>query len=153
MNALENRIPPPLVTLAIAAAMWLAAPLAPTLQLAISSRLPIAVIFLVFGVACLLQGGWALTAAKTTFNPIQIEKASALVTKGIYNYSRNPMYVGFASLLVGWAVYLASPWLLFGPAIFVAFINRFQITPEERVMSAKFGSDFTTYKSRVRRWL
>ena len=153
MRILENRIPPPLVAIFTAAIMWLAVPMVPTFQIASPLRLAISIAFLVFGAACLLLGGRALIVAKTTFNPIQIEKASSLVTSGIFNYSRNPMYLGLAALLVGWTAYLASPWLLAGPVLFIAFINRFQITPEERAMSAKFGNDFATYKTRVRRWL
>jgi protein-S-isoprenylcysteine O-methyltransferase Ste14 len=75
------------------------------------------------------------------------------VTGGIFRYTRNPMYVGFTSLLVGWACYLSVPWLLFEPIAFAIFITRFQIIPEERVMSVKFGQDYTDYRQRVRRWL
>jgi protein-S-isoprenylcysteine O-methyltransferase Ste14 len=63
------------------------------------------------------------------------------------------MYVGFAGLLVGWALYLAVPYALFGPVGFTLFINLFQIIPEERVMSSKFGRDYDEYRKRVRRWL
>ncbi len=63
------------------------------------------------------------------------------------------MYVGFAALLTAWAVWLQAPWALIGPLVFVAFTRRFQITPEERVMSAKFGSSYDQYRERVRRWL
>lgn len=63
------------------------------------------------------------------------------------------MYVGLTSLLVSWAVYLAAPWSLLGPAFFVLFISRFQIIPEERAMVAKFGAAYGDYKCGVRRWL
>ena len=63
------------------------------------------------------------------------------------------MYVGFALVLAGWAIYLSAPLTFFGPVLFVLFITYFQIIPEERVLSKKFGQQFDVYQQRVRRWL
>ena len=63
------------------------------------------------------------------------------------------MYVGLLVLLFAWAVFLSSAWALLGPVVFVLYMNRFQIAPEERVLSGMFGTDYSAYKSRVRRWL
>ena len=90
---------------------------------------------------------------KTTINPVDLESASALVTSGVFRFSRNPMYVGFTAMLVGWAVCLAAPWALVGPVAFVLFTNRFQIIPEERVMRDKFGQAYDDYQAQVRRWI
>ena len=90
---------------------------------------------------------------KTTINPVDLESASALVTSGVFRFSRNPMYVGFTAMLVGWAVCLAAPWALVGPVAFVLFTNRFQIIPEERVMREKFGQAYDDYQAQVRRWI
>jgi protein-S-isoprenylcysteine O-methyltransferase Ste14 len=67
--------------------------------------------------------------------------------------SRNPMYLGVLTVLIAWAVLLSSAWALLGPLAFVLYINRFQIAPEEQVLSDKFGADYSAYQSRVRRWL
>ena len=75
------------------------------------------------------------------------------MTAGIYRVSRNPMYLGFAILLLAWAVFLASPWMLLGVPAFMMFISRFQIQPEERALESLFGEEFRDYKARVRRWL
>jgi protein-S-isoprenylcysteine O-methyltransferase Ste14 len=91
--------------------------------------------------------------AKTTINPVQIDQASRVVTGGMYRVTRNPMYVGLLALLTMWAVHLAVPVVLLGPLFFALFIHRFQILPEERVMSAKFGKGYDDYRKRVRRWL
>ena len=56
-------------------------------------------------------------------------------------------------LLAAYATYLWSPWTLAGPAVFVGYIGRFQIVPEERALQAKFGAQYAEYKRRVRRWL
>ena len=65
----------------------------------------------------------------------------------------NPMYLGLALILLGLAVYLASPWALLGPLVFAAYITRFQIVPEERALQTRFGAAYTAYRARVRRWL
>ena len=90
---------------------------------------------------------------KTTVNPFTPAKSSSLVATGIYRYSRNPMYLGLFLALLGWGAYLgnwASALLL--PA-FVAYMNRFQIHPEERVLTESFGPQFLAYARSVRRWL
>jgi len=81
------------------------------------------------------------------------EKASSLVTTGIYRFTRNPMYLGLLFVLFAWAVFLASVWALLGPVAFVFYIDRFQIAPEEAILAGMFGAAYTEYKARVRRWL
>jgi protein-S-isoprenylcysteine O-methyltransferase Ste14 len=98
-------------------------------------------------------GGIAFRRARTTTNPLKPEAASSLVIAGVYRYTRNPMYVGVACVLVGWAVYRGSLPAFVVPVLFVLFITRFQIIPEERVLSAKFGPKFAEYQAKVRRWL
>ena len=76
-----------------------------------------------------------------------------LVTTGIYRKTRNPMYVALAMALLAWAVWLAHPLALAGVVAFVAWMNRYQIAPEERALHALFGTEFERYRSEVRRWL
>ena len=63
------------------------------------------------------------------------------------------MYLGLAIVLLGWAAYLAAPLALLGLPIFVLFMTRFQIIPEESALAELFGQQFTAYRNRVRRWL
>ena len=63
------------------------------------------------------------------------------------------MYVGLTLVLIGWAAFLCSAWALPGPVVFVLYITRFQIVPEERVLAGKFGAAYAQYTARVRRWL
>lgn len=56
-------------------------------------------------------------------------------------------------ILCAWCVWLTSPILILGPLFFVLFINRFQITPEERLLATKFGHEYDSYRRSVRRWL
>lgn len=153
MRLLELRIPPPIVGLVIGAAMWAAAQVAPRLQLPQLVRMGTAIAMLLAGTLVALGGVWSFRRARTTVNPLKPEKSASLVTSGVYTVTRNPMYLGMAMVLIAWAVFLSSPWMLLGPALFAAYITRFQIIPEERVLDRLFGEPFAEYKTRVRRWL
>jgi len=61
--------------------------------------------------------------------------------------------LGLSLALLGWSVVLGNSLSLGGVAVLVTYLNRFQIIPEERALTAKFGSDFAAYQRRVRRWL
>jgi protein-S-isoprenylcysteine O-methyltransferase Ste14 len=155
MQALETRIPPPVVALVLAFLMWngsvwLGGSAPPTLP---TSRIFGVALLVALGVCCDLSGLWAFYRAHTTVNPMKPGAVSSLVVTGIYRWTRNPMYVGLLLFLIAGAVYLWSPWVLLGPAAFVVYINRFQIGPEERVMRERFGGVYEAYCQRVRRWV
>jgi protein-S-isoprenylcysteine O-methyltransferase Ste14 len=153
MHFLELRIPPPIVGLIIAGGMWIVAHLSAVIQLPRVARLSLAVMLGAIGVAVALSGVLSFRRAQTTVNPLKPETSAALVSTGIYSFTRNPMYLGMVLGLFGWAVYLSSIWSLLGPVLFVLYITRFQIVPEERVLDRLFGAPFAAYKKRVRRWL
>lgn len=149
----ENRIPPPLIMLATGLVMWGASRYLPMADLPSIVRFGLGGALIGLGLYLDGRGILAFRKAKTTINPIALDKASALVTTGVYRITRNPMYVGMASLLTAEAFLLSSAWLLIGPLLFVLYINLFQIGPEERMMQAKFGESFSAYKARVKRWI
>lgn len=153
MTFLDNRIPPPLVALVVAAGMWGVAKVAPPLGLEFAIRVPIAVMIAIGGAAFDFSGLLAFLRGKTTVNPLRPERASALVTGGVYRFTRNPMYVGMLLFLLAWGVYLDCLLAFIGPVLFVLYMNRFQIGPEERVLRGKFGAPFAAYMEKVRRWL
>lgn len=154
MSALENRIPPPLVAFTFGLLMWLAARNMPgALDLAIEWRAGMALAVLLAGICICLAGVLFFRHARTTFNPLKPDTGSALVNSGIYRYTRNPMYLGFAIALVAWSIFLAWPASLLGVLGFVVYMNRFQIEPEERALTRLFGGHFTQYCSQVRHWL
>lgn len=153
MHRLENRIPPPLVASLFGMLMWLAAlqlPSGPALT--IEWRIGVGLAVLLVGATVCLAGVLSFHRARTTVNPLKPETASALVSSGIYRYTRNPMYLGFATVLVAGSIFLAWPALL-GVLGFVLYMNRFQIAPEERALTKLFGDDFAQYCNRVRRWI
>lgn len=153
LQALENKVPPPLVALVFGGLMGGASLGLPGLDLAWGTRLLLALPLIGAGLLFVLAGGISFRRARTTVNPLKPEAASALVTSGIYRYTRNPMYVGFALWLLAWGLYLASPLVLLGVQGFVLYMNRLQIAPEERALGRLFGADFAAYRQRVRRWL
>ena len=153
MRFLELRIPPPIVGLIIAGGMWTVAHLPPIVQFPRLGRLSVALVLGVIGVAVAVGGVISFRRAATTVSPLKPETSAALVSTGIYSFTRNPMYLGMALALVAWTVYLSSVWSLLGPVLFALYITRFQIVPEERVLDRLFGASFAAYKKRVRRWL
>lgn len=113
----------------------------------------LAISFGALGLIVALQGVSEFRKTNTTLDPRFPERTSSLVTTGVYQISRNPMYLGFLLILIGWAFYLSHGFtFVFLPA-FVCYINRFQIRPEENYMQSKFGDDYKRYTMSVRRWL
>ena len=153
MDAIELKVPPLGLALIIAAAMWLASKIIPSLALAMP-WLPVCTVVLVgAGIVFVLAGVVAFRKAKTTVNPTNPETTSTVVASGVYAVSRNPMYVGFLLILAGWAVFLGHAFSFVLLPVFILYMNRFQIIPEERALSARFGSEYTAYMQSVRRWL
>lgn len=95
----------------------------------------------------------AFFRASTTVNPLKVKSATVLVDSGLYAFSRNPMYLALALLLLSICFYLANPFSLFGVLFFVVYITYFQIIPEERALLEIFGEKYRCYHKRVRRWL
>lgn len=147
------RIPPVALFVVVALLMWAVASWLPSWRIALPGRTVAAVLLLLVAGAIGIAGVRAFDRARTTVDPLRPERASALVTAGIYRRTRNPMYVALAIALFAWAFWLAHPLALLGVAAFVAWMNRCQIAPEERALQALFGAEFERYCSEVRRWL
>lgn len=151
--ARKARVPPVALFVVVALLMWAIAAGLPSWRIALPGRTAVAVLLLLVAGAIGIAGVRAFRLARTTVDPLRPERASSLVTSGIYRRTRNPMYVALAVALLGWALWLEHPLALLGVAAFVAWIDRFQITPEERALRALFGPEFERYCGEVRRWL
>ncbi len=153
----EHKIPPPVIDFAVGALMWALARGVPSAQLwpaqpwSVTTVVGLSIALAGGGFA--LAGALAFRRARTTVNPLSPHRASALVTNGIYRFTRNPMYLGMLLVLVGWGVYLgnAAAWL--AVPVFVWLLNKLQIKAEERVLRERFGTEYTCYAMRVRRWV
>jgi len=153
MHWFELKIPPLVVWLAFAGAMFGVARCTPGLSFTLAGSPAIALALVVLGGAVAFAGVIAFREKRTTVNPLTPGASSLVVSSGVYRVSRNPMYLGFLLALAGWAVYLSNAGAAMLLPVFVAYMTQFQIKPEERALLAKFGPGFAQYLSRVRRWL
>jgi protein-S-isoprenylcysteine O-methyltransferase Ste14 len=153
MARLDHKIPPPIIGVMIAAAMWASATVGPHLILSEWFQYSLTVSLVLIGLVFELAGVLAFRAHRTTVNPMSPERTTSVVTTGVYRFSRNPMYVGMSCLLLAFAAYLASLFSALGPVMFVYYITQFQIKPEERVLTSLFGDDYLRYLAKTRRWL
>ncbi len=152
---LEHRVPPPLIDAACALLMWAAARALPQAQWwpQGGGALVVGTALAALGGAVALAGALAFRRARTTVNPMAPQRASTLVTGGIYRFTRNPMYLGMLLVLAGWAVWLGNAAAWVGLPVSVALLTRLQIQPEERILAERFGDEFRRYAQRVRRWI
>jgi protein-S-isoprenylcysteine O-methyltransferase Ste14 len=152
LDALELKIPPVALVFVFSALMWLVSGYS-VFTVTLPFRLTFALILFTAGFAIALAGVFAFRRAKTTVHPVKLEATTTMVTSGIYRFTRNPMYLGFLFVLAAWAIYLSNVLAFAFLPLFVWYINRFQIVPEERALDAKFSAAFAAYKRSVRRWL
>jgi protein-S-isoprenylcysteine O-methyltransferase Ste14 len=115
--------------------------------------LMLAPVLLCGGVLVALGGIWQFGRAQTTVDPTHPDKASQLVCAGIYQYTRNPMYVGMALVLSAGVLKSGLLLSVLSLPLFVWYMTRFQIKPEEQALEGIFAEEFIQYKQKVRRWL
>jgi protein-S-isoprenylcysteine O-methyltransferase Ste14 len=106
------------------------------------------IVGLIIMLRCILQFVWE---GKGTLSPI--DPTRRLVVRGLYRYSRNPMYVGVMMILIGEAIVTESVSLwMYLAVIFIAF-NLFIVIHEEPRLRKDFGQDYLNYCEKVRRWV
>ena len=105
------------------------------------------VISFFFGLPALVK----MLTARTSPNPNR--PATTLILTGTYRVSRNPMYVGLTLLYAGIMTFFQVTWGLALLPLVVWLITAWVIRPEERYLEWKFGSEYTEFKARVRRWI
>ncbi len=148
---MSKRILPPtwlLISILLMIGLHLALPIAAIIPAAWSL---FGLIPLILGVAINLIADWVFHQLSTSVNPF--EKPAALATSGVFQVSRNPMYLGFVLILIGVAILLGSltPFLVIVP--FFVWMDQAYIRVEEQSMMEKFGSKWLDYKFTTRRWL
>lgn len=151
MKWLELKIPPLLVALMFGVLIW-SMPTTYEINNLMIVYLSSGILFFIGSLISFL-GVWEFKKHKTTVNPVSPQESNRLVIRGVYKFTRNPMYLGFLFWLLSFGVFqknLFSPILAAG---FVLYMNYFQIIPEERVLTEIFGEDYLKYKQSVRRWI
>jgi protein-S-isoprenylcysteine O-methyltransferase Ste14 len=89
--------------------------------------------------------------ARTTLDPHGSVKQ--VVTSGIYRFTRNPIYLGFLLMVIGLPLNSGVYWGIGMAPLYILLMNRLVIQYEESYLERKFGKAYTSYTSRVRRWL
>src|SRR4026207_444063 len=93
---------------------------------------------------------FAITGGGT---PAPIDAPKKLVVRGLYRYTRNPMYVGVLTVILGWAVlFQAAAVGLYGVIVGSGF-HLFIVLYEERQLQQEFGGEYEDYRRRVSRWV
>jgi len=151
-SGLALKIPPLVLVALAAAAMWFLPAIAVLPRLG-PWHVALCTALALLGVAVCLAGVLAFRQARTTVDPMRPAAATSLVVRGIYHYTRNPMYLGFLLVLLAWALYLTKLSAFLILPVFIGYLTVFQIKPEEVALRGRFGADFDTYAVRVRRWL
>lgn len=152
---METRLPPPFVDGLALISILILWKFFPTLQINIPLVFVISVgaVLSVMGLFIIFAAMGLFRRKKTTVLPFNPEKTSTLVTSGIYNITRNPMYMGMALIILALAFVTRQPLGVISMFIAAAYLTKFQIIPEERALEAKFGKEYVQYKARVRRWI
>jgi protein-S-isoprenylcysteine O-methyltransferase Ste14 len=153
MKWLELRIPPLALTVAVALGMIATTHWLPLLRFALPGSAVVAIVVAIIGASLAILGVYEFRQAKTTVNPVRPGNVRRIVTSGVYRFSRNPMYLGILLLLLALAAYQSHALSFAWVAGFAAYMNRFQIGPEERVLNSMFGDEYRAYTRAVRRWL
>ncbi|UJF18235.1 isoprenylcysteine carboxylmethyltransferase family protein [Vibrio sp. SS-MA-C1-2] len=152
MRWLECRIPPPILFSLTFVLIGYLAYSYPVIKAYLILRLAASALLV------LLSGWLSIQAVKqfrqyqTTVNPLHPENSTRLVSQGVYALSRNPMYLSLAIMLLAWVIFLGTIWGVIVWIIFVLFITRFQIMPEERYLLTIFKLKYSRYCQQVRRW-
>lgn len=153
MRWLDTRVPPPVVMLIAAVLIWGLRRLYPEMGVFIPGRRAIYWTLLGLGLLVAVAGVVEFRRVRTTVNPMKPATASALVTSGIYRFTRNPMYVGDVLILLAVVVFFSNPLGVAGVVLFVVWMEVLQIPAEERALRDRFGASYDAYCARVRRWL
>ena len=148
---MNNKIPPPIVTLISGLIIFFSRQLFPEYD---SIFINVFSAFLLFlGLLVFFFAVSSFKKYKTTVNPLQPSKASHLVISGIFRFSRNPMYLGMALILLSLSFKFNLLGGLIVTSLFIMFITKFQILPEEDAMLSLFRDEFEIYKEKTRRWI
>lgn len=150
---MKLRVPPPVVTATCGLLMWLVARHVPLAHFAFDAQQVMALAFVTAGGLLMSIAAWQFQRARTTINPMKPGNASTLVTNGVFAVSRNPIYVADLLFLIAVGLWFGSALSFLWLPVFVVYMNRFQIVPEEEALARLFGGDYLVYRARVRRWI
>ena len=148
---IKTKFPPPLVALAFGFLINYTKNIFPKIEIRWGDVF--GSIIIIFGIIIILSATVLFKKYKTTITPLKPSKATKLIISGVYKFSRNPMYLGLLLVLLGISIILNLTGGFFLIPLFIIYLNRFQIIPEENAMVDLFKDEFLEYKKNVRRWI
>lgn len=146
-------IPPPILTLMSAILMLIISKYFNKANFSLNQHNQFALFFLIVALIIIVISIAKFIKIKTTISPLKPNKTSILVDSGIYKHTRNPMYLGLLLILFSLFLYLKNFLSFFVLPLFVIYITKNQILPEEKVLENLFGDQYKKYKNKVRRWI
>ena len=148
---MKTKIPPPILALVMIVLIYLSSFFIESTTFNYQGSL--SVLVLILGLACAIPSFKLFARYKTTISPLKPSDATALVTEGMYRYSRNPMYLGLLLLTIASTIWFGSWFGIIINILFIFLINFLQIIPEEEALLEIFGEEYEEYKNNVRRWI
>lgn len=148
--SLKNKIPPPIVALLFLALIYFTRELA---SLEFPYQSSVAAVVLAAAIAVMICAVIEFRRLETTVNPLKPESSTALVTGGVFRFSRNPMYLGLLGILTAAAIFFGALAAIAVLPLFILYMNVFQISPEEKAMEKLFREEYGEYRAQVRRWV
>lgn len=148
---MKTKIPPPILALVMIGLINLSSLFVE--QITFNYQGSLSVLFIILGAACALPSFKLFAKFKTTITPLKPSDATALVTEGMYRYSRNPMYLGLLLWTIASTIWFGTWFGIIINIVFVFLINFLQIIPEEEALLEIFGEEYEEYKKNVRRWI
>lgn len=150
---LSLKIPPVALGIISILLIYICYRVVPLYQISFLYQKILAISFIGMGIVIALFGMVSFIRMGTTVDPRSPEDANALVAIGMYRYSRNPMYLGLLLVITGMAIYWGALSSILVILLFIGYMNKYQIAPEEAALREKFGDRFIEYTQRGRRWI
>ncbi|MDH3759615.1 MAG: isoprenylcysteine carboxylmethyltransferase family protein [Gammaproteobacteria bacterium] len=145
------KFPPPLLAAGAIGCIWLADRLKPLPIVEGASLWMIGAAIIALALVIMLVALLHFFEAKTQVEPWH--PTTEIISKGVYRFSRNPIYLGFCIATIGAGLILNSWWMIASVVVLKSLLERLVIHREEIYLENKFGDRYLEYKTQVRRWL
>ena len=147
---MKTLIPPPIVTIVFLFVIFFTKDF---FRFSVTLPSSLGFIIILAGLMIIFIAARQFKVVNTTINPMKPENASVLVNKGIFSYSRNPMYLGMLLIIIGFSIIHNFLAIIVIMPIWIIYMTYFQIIPEEEAMVILFEEDYVNYCKKTRRWI
>lgn len=145
------RLPPPLIYVVVFGLGLLLQQIAPISIPLIAPVRAAALLLVAVGVLLVVWSNVLFRREHTSMVPVR--PTNALVIRGPYRLTRNPMYLGLLSIYIGTALWFGTAWAIILTPVVIVAVYFLAIAKEERYLEQKFGDAYRQYRTQVRRWI